>query len=94
MRLGTSELLNVQSGIQRKVIEAITHPKYKAGRSYFDVGIAKSDEVIEFTARVMPICLPMRPIDDADAFAGMYVKNNMNSHLWLFIWEYNLYQLV
>ena len=41
---------------------------------YFDVAIYLSDVNIEFTKWVMPICLPMRPIDDEDAFAGKYTK--------------------
>ena len=70
MRLGTSKLWAARSGIQRKVVETKIHPKYSYGRSYYDVGIAIADAIIEFTDKIMPICLPMRPIDDADAFAG------------------------
>ena len=73
MRLGTSELSNAKSGTIRKVVKAYTHPKY-TGVPYFDAAIYLSDVNIEFTKWVMPICLPMRPIDDEDAFAGKYTK--------------------
>ena len=72
MRMGTSELSNAQSGTRRKVLKAFKHPKYKSV-PYFDAAIYQSDIDIEFTKWVMPICLPMRPLDDDDAFAGKYV---------------------
>ena len=71
MRMGTSELSNAQSGTRRKVLKAFKHPEYKSV-PYFDAAIYQSDIDIEFTKWVMPICLPMRPIDDDDAFAGKY----------------------
>ena len=69
MRLGTSDLTNVQSGTKRKVIEAFKHSKYRSA-PYFDAAIIQSDINIEFTKWVRPICLPMSPIDDEDYFAG------------------------
>ena len=72
MRIGTSELSNAQSGIRRKVLEAYKHPDH-VGVPYFDVAIYLSDVNIEFTKWIRPICLPMRPIDDENAFAGMYI---------------------
>ena len=72
MRLGTTVLSNAQSGTKRKVVKAFKHPKYKSV-PYFDAAIYLSDVNIEFTKWVMPICLPMRPIDDEDAFAGKYI---------------------
>ena len=71
MRLGTSELSNVRAGTIRNVVTAYVHPKYE-GVPYFDAAIYLSDVNIEFTKWVRPICLPMRPIDDENAFAGMY----------------------
>ena len=71
MRLGTTVLSNAQSGTKRKVAKAFKHPKYRSV-PYFDAAIYLSDVNIEFTKWVRPICLPMRPIDDENAFAGMY----------------------
>ena len=71
MRLGTSELTNAQSGTKRKVVKAFKHSKYRSS-PYFDAAIVLSDVNIEFTKWVMPICLPMNPIDDEDSFAGKY----------------------
>lgn len=73
MRLGVTDLFIVNEGIKRRVAEYKTHPKYQ-GRAYFDVGIAVADKIIEFNARIMPICLPMRPVDDTDALANDFVN--------------------
>ena len=69
MRLGVSDLEDETAGVRRKVVKSFTHPKY-VSPPYFDVGVAEADEVIEFVNKVRPICLPMRPIDDYDAFVG------------------------
>ena len=71
IRLGTSELSNVREGAIRKVVNAYTHPKYQ-GVPYFDAAIYEADVDIEFTKLIRPICLPMRPVDDENALAGMY----------------------
>ena len=71
MRLGTSLLSNVREGTIRKVVNAYTHPKYR-GVPYFDAAIYEADVDIEFTKSIRPICLPMRPVDDENALAGMY----------------------
>ena len=71
MRLGTSLLSNVREGTIRKVVNAYTHPKYR-GVPYFDAAIYEADVDIEFTKWIRPICLPMRPVDDENALAGMY----------------------
>ena len=70
MRLGTSELSNVRDGAIRRVVKAYKHPLYR-GVPYFDAAIYKADVDIEFTKWIRPICLPMRPVDDENALAGM-----------------------
>ena len=72
MRLGVSDLKDETAGVRRKVVKSFTHPKY-VSPPYFDVGVAEADEVIEFVNKVRPICLPMRPIDDYDAFVGKLI---------------------
>lgn len=74
MRLGTSDLWNAHDGIERKVVAIYVHPQYAESRAYFDVGVAVAERVIEYTNTVMPICLPMRPVDDEDALSGDYVN--------------------
>ena len=71
MRLGTSELSNVRDGAIRRVVKAYKHPLYR-GVPYFDAAIYEADVDIEFTRWIRPICLPMRPVDDENALAGMY----------------------
>ena len=68
------DLLGVRQGIQegaiqRKVISWSQHPKYVSGRAYYDAAIAKADQLIEYTEYVRPVCLPMTPVDDDDAYA-------------------------
>jgi len=75
MRLGQADLSETSySGIVRNIVEALRHPRYAEGKSYFDVGIAIADRVVEFTDFIRPICLPMRPVDDTDYLAGDLVK--------------------
>lgn len=71
MRLGQADLSQTTyTSIERKIIRVLQHPRYREGKSYFDVGIAVADRDIEFTDFVRPICLPMRPVDDIDYLAG------------------------
>ena len=79
MRLGVSDLEDETAGVTRKVVKSFTHPKY-VSPPYFDVGVAEADEVIEFVNKVRPICLPMRPIDDYDAFVGKLHFNFFSSN--------------
>ena len=39
------------------------------GIAYYDAAIAIADRIVEYTEYVRPICLPMTPVDDEDAFA-------------------------
>ena len=71
MRLGTSNLWNPTHGILRNVIDIAYHPDYKAGKYYFDVGIAIANEEIEITNTVMPICLPKTPDGGEDVGSGV-----------------------
>lgn len=73
MRFGATDLWSSQAGVERKVANYYAHPNYD-GRAYFDVGIVVADKLIEYTATVRPICLPMRPIDDLDALADDFVN--------------------
>ena len=61
-------------GAVRKITDYYIHPEFT--RTYFDVGIAVANRIIEFTDFIRPINLPMRPIDDEneDAFAGEFVN--------------------
>ena len=43
-------------------------------RAYYDVGIVVADKTIEFSATVMPICLPMSPVDDDEALVDDFVN--------------------
>ena len=68
------DLLGVRQGfqegaIQRKVLSWSQHPKYISGRAYYDAAVAVADQLIEYTEYVRPVCLPMTPVDDDDAFA-------------------------
>ena len=68
------DLLGVRQGfqegaIQRKVLSWSQHPKYVSGRAYYDAAVAVADQLIEYTEYVRPVCLPMTPVDDDDAFA-------------------------
>ena len=68
------DLLGVRQGfqegaIQRKVISWTQHPKYVSGRAYYDAAVAIADQLIEYTEYVRPVCLPMTPVDDDDAYA-------------------------
>ena len=72
MRLGNSDLnLGRDSPNEeiRNVKRLLTHPDYRSGRIYFDVGLAVAESRIEFTDYIRPICLPFKPIDDEDAGA-------------------------
>ena len=70
MRFGTADLWNTNVGTSRIISKVYKHPLYTPGRAYFDVGVVEAQKILEFTNYVMPICLPMRPIDDEDALEG------------------------
>ena len=81
IRFGTTDLWNVHSGIIRSISGIFQHPQYDSARakrgsvfSYFDVGVVVSQKTIEFTDTVLPICLPMRPVDDENALEGKKIK--------------------
>ena len=70
MRFGTADLWNTNVGTSRIISKLYKHPLYTPGKAYFDVGVVEAQKILEFTNYVMPICLPMRPIDDEDALEG------------------------
>ena len=74
IRLGTSDIWDARSGITRKIADFINHPKYLSGNNYFDVAVIVADQPVIFTSNVMPICLPLRPIDDENAFEEKFVN--------------------
>ena len=41
---------------------------------YADVGLVRAERRIEFSAYVLPVCLPFRPIDDIDALENDFVN--------------------
>ena len=41
---------------------------------YADVGLVRAERRIEFSAHVLPVCLPFRPIDDIDALENDFVN--------------------
>ena len=68
MRLGTGNMANPSLGIVRNIVNYLNHPNYTIGQPYFDVAIVVTNVQIDFTKLIRPIALPMRPIDDEDAF--------------------------
>lgn len=68
MRMGTANMNDVNSGMQRNIIQVMVHPNYEQNQSYFDVGIAVADVHIEFNDFVRPICLPFQPVNYEDEF--------------------------
>ena len=71
--MGTADLESVHNGIERKVIDISTHPKYKPGKVYYDVGIAVARDAITFNDYIRPVCLPYLPVDDDDHLEGNFV---------------------
>ena len=57
-------------GQDRLVEKIIHHPKYLSDKAYYDVGIAIADKPVEFNEYVIPVCLPLRPVDDVDYLQG------------------------
>jgi hypothetical protein len=64
---------------------------------YFDIGIAVADRIIEFGQFIRPVCLPFRPVDDANDLKGKFVnlagwgtKNNDNKYITHNLHIYNL----
>ena len=97
MRFGTADLWNTNVGTSRIISKLYKHPLYTPGKAYFDVGVVEAQKILEFTNYVMPICLPMRPIDDEDALEGKKNtdRNNFEESYWLVkhfldltFWEY------
>ena len=72
MRFGTSDIWDARAGVLRNVVDLKSHPEFN--RAYFDVGIVVADKILEFTDYIMPVCLPMNPIDDVDALADKFVS--------------------
>ena len=70
MRLGTADMTDASKGTMRNIIEFMQHPKYLPTRAYYDVAIAVANIPIDFTDFIRPINLPMKPIDDENAFEG------------------------
>ena len=72
MRLGNSDLNHGQHTSNeeiRNVKQVVTHPDYRSGRIYYDVGLAIAERRIEYSDFIRPICLPFKPIDDEDAWS-------------------------
>jgi hypothetical protein len=92
MRFGEGDLsAKTDLNMVRNVKEIIIHPRYQSGKPYFDVGFAIAKTPIKFSDYVIPICLPMKPVDDVDYLEGDLVtlagwgvfydkKNNLNTN--------------
>ena len=65
IRFGTPDILNTSVGFERNIIDTKIHPDF-AHLFYYDVGVAVADKIISFSDYVMPVCLPMTPLDDFD----------------------------
>ena len=65
IRFGTSDLLDTEKGFERNIIEKIIHPDFE-NVPYFDVGIAVLHKRVVFSRNIVPVCLPMRPVDHLD----------------------------
>jgi len=77
MRLGLSDLSETSpTMIESEVAQVLLHPEFRKGQSNFDIGIAVADHLIEFTDFVMPICLPMRPVNEYSYLSGQMVSLN------------------
>ena len=74
MRFGASNLTDLSNLITRKVQEYHTHPNYTYPQAYYDVGVLVAEKPIIWNQYIMPICLPMRPVDDEDYLKGDYVN--------------------
>ena len=71
MRFGEADLsIEPNPDLLRNVKQIMVHPKYQLGRPYFDVGFAIAKTPIKFSDYVIPICLPMKPVDDVDYLEG------------------------
>ena len=73
MRFGTSDILNTTLGFERNIIERKIHPDFLL-LFYYDVGIAVAHKSISFTKDLMPVCLPMKPLDHFDSSAGDFLE--------------------
>ena len=74
MRLGSSDISDSSSGTFRKIVEFTNHPKYTDTQAYFDVAVSVAHKEIDFHERIMPICLPLTPLDDEDVYAEKFVN--------------------
>ncbi len=72
MRAGATDLMDNNNGILRKITYE-WHPKYQ-GKAYFDVAVVFADVPIDFTDKIIPVCLPMRPVDDIEALKDDFVN--------------------
>jgi len=71
IRFGEADLsVLVDESFIRNVINVLTHPNYIDGKPYFDVGFAIAREPFQFNKFAIPICLPLRPVDDVDYLEG------------------------
>ena len=68
MRLGTADMTNSSLGTMRNIVDFLQHPKYIVSRAYYDVAVAVTDILIDFTDFIRPINLPLQPVDDENAF--------------------------
>ena len=64
--LGAQHLSNTKEDHRetRTIKELKIHPKYKAGKAYFDIAIIKLDRPVEFNIYLYPVCLPQVPVTD------------------------------
>ena len=81
MRLGLSQILS-SGNVQRKVIQVLIHPRFRAPAAYFDIGIAVAESEIKLSEGVRPVCLPFNPVDhnqDSVILAGWHLDESIKS---------------
>ena len=53
--------------VERDIERTYIHPKYQKEYHYFDLALVKVDIPLEYSAGILPICLPSKPVENVDS---------------------------
>ena len=62
VRAGVSNI-RYRGAQESRVKEVLLHPNYASPKVYYDVGLARLEDVLQLSAKVAPICLPASPLE-------------------------------
>ncbi|KAL7302302.1 hypothetical protein TKK_0004965 [Trichogramma kaykai] len=59
VRLGVTNMLQTRNAQDRRIVDRIRHPKYKASSKYYDIALLRLETPVKFNGYVRPACLSL-----------------------------------